>query len=93
MAVAPVEVSAAKAPSPEGPAGCTRSAWLDAFDGFDNLSPSELPGIVSVQNLVTSVKLNSRSFIAGTTMSKLSSPLVRTGVLISSTCESISIRL
>ena len=45
------------------------------------------------QNFVTSVKLNSRTFIAGTTMSKDSSPLARTGVPISSTFESIWIRL
>jgi hypothetical protein len=45
------------------------------------------------QNFVTSVKLKPRTFIAGTTMSNDSSPLVRTGVLICSTLDSISIRL
>ena len=45
------------------------------------------------QNFVTSVKLNPLTFMAGTTMSNASSPLVLTGVLICSTFESISIRL
>jgi hypothetical protein len=45
------------------------------------------------QNFVTSVKLNPFTFIAGTTISNASSPLVRTGVLICSTFESISIKL
>ena len=35
-----------------------------------------------LQNFVTSVKLNSSTLIAGTTMSNDSSPLVRTGALI-----------
>ena len=42
-----------------------------------------------LQNFVTSVKLNSRTFIAGTTMSNDSSPLARTGAPISSTFESM----
>jgi hypothetical protein len=41
------------------------------------------------QNLVTSVKLNSPIFIAGTTISNASSPEARTGTLIASTLESI----
>lgn len=45
------------------------------------------------QNFVTSVKLNSRIFIAGTTMSNDSSPEARMGTLIASTFDSIEIRL
>lgn len=45
------------------------------------------------QNLVTSVKLKSRTFMAGATMSKDSSPLARIGFPMASTLESISIRL
>jgi len=45
------------------------------------------------QNFVTSVKLNSPTFIAGTTISKDSSPLARTAIPISSTLESIAIKL
>jgi hypothetical protein len=41
------------------------------------------------QNFVTSVKLKSRIFIAGTTISNDSSPLARTGALMASTLESI----
>lgn len=41
------------------------------------------------QNLVTSVKLKSRTFIAGTTISNDSSPLARTGVLMASTLASM----
>src|SRR4029077_17978069 len=48
---------------------------------------------LSYQNLVTSVKLNSFTFIAGTTMSNDSSPHDRTGTLIASTFESIWIKL
>ena len=43
----------------------------------------------AVQNFVTSVKLKSRTFIGGTTMSNDSSPLARTGVPMASTFESI----
>lgn len=43
----------------------------------------------SDQNFVTSVKLKSCTFMAGTTISKDSSPLARTGSLIASTLESI----
>jgi hypothetical protein len=42
-----------------------------------------------VQNFVTSVKLKSFTFMAGTTMSKDSSPLARTGVPMVSTLDSI----
>jgi hypothetical protein len=48
---------------------------------------------VLIQNLVTSVKLKSRTFIAGTTMSNDSSPQARTGTLIVSTFDSIAIKL
>ncbi len=43
----------------------------------------------STQNFVTSVKLNSRTFMAGTTMSNDSSPHDRTGTLMTSTFESM----
>ena len=44
------------------------------------------------QNFVTSVKLKSRTFIAGTTMSKVSSPEARTAGESELTLDSISIR-
>jgi hypothetical protein len=43
----------------------------------------------NIQNLVTSVKLNSRTFIAGTTISNDSSPLARAGTLMASTFASM----
>ena len=48
---------------------------------------------ISGQNLVVSVKLKSRTFMAGTTMSKDSSPEARAGRLIASTFESMWRRL
>jgi four helix bundle protein len=48
---------------------------------------------VLIQNLVPSVKLKSRTFIAATTMSNDSSPQARTGELIDSTLDSIAIKL
>jgi len=41
------------------------------------------------QNFVTSVKLKSRTFIAGTTISNDSSPAARTGILVLSTLDSM----
>src|ERR1700751_3976005 len=66
---------------------------------FGNPAIGESPGVNpwthvrSSQNFVTSVKLNSLTFIAGTTMSNDSSPHARTGTLIASTLESIWIKL
>jgi hypothetical protein len=45
--------------------------------------------LTALQNLVTSVKLKCLIFIAGTTMSKDSSPLARTGGPMASTFESM----
>jgi hypothetical protein len=78
-----------------------RLSWLDtkACDWLRNSSGRAPRGIqrtveqvrirLRAQNLVTSVKLKSRTFIAGTTMSNDSSPLARTGTLIASTLDSM----
>ena len=67
-------------------------AVYKASSGFPRQEPFGLTSQMLscwVQNFVTSVKLKSRTFIAGTTMSKDSSPLARTGVPMASTLDSI----
>jgi hypothetical protein len=62
---------------------------LDARERYFGTEWLGADGLFLIQNLVTSVKLNSPTFIAGTTMSNASSPEERTGKLIASTFESI----
>src|ERR1700721_1311796 len=57
------------------------------------LAHSSPPEATLTQNFVTSVKLNSFTCIAGTTMSNDSSPLARTGTLIAATFDSMAIKL
>jgi hypothetical protein len=62
--------------------------------GVDRAEPrvDGLKGPAKPQNRVTSVKLKSRTFMAGTTMSKVSSPEARTAGDIASTFDSIAIK-